>query len=152
MPDKYVQTVTELADELGLARQNIHNTWISKEGFPTKSKSGWSVRLCAEFIKEYKADQAKKQQGVNADLKRRKLELECEKLQVGIDIMKGDYISMADHLKEMAQHAGAVKAVFRQWSEAIKASGAGVDLIKEAKRLEERCLVGLREAVEGMEE
>jgi len=152
MPDKYVQTVGELSDELGLARQNIHKTWLSKDGFPLKSKSGWNVRLCAEFIKAYKAEQMKTQGGLNADLKREKLRLECEKLQVGIDIMKGDYISMVDHLKEIAQHAGMVKAVFNQWGEAIKASGASVELIKEAKRLEERCLAGLREAVEGMEE
>ena len=148
MPDRYVKTVGELAEELGLARQNIHKTWLSKDGFPVKTKGGWNVRLCAEFIKDYKAKQMEQQQGANADLKREKLRLECEKLQVSIDILKGDYISMVDHLKEMAQHAGMVKAVFQQWHESIKASGAGVELIKEAKRLEERCLAGLREAVE----
>jgi hypothetical protein len=113
---------------------------------------GYNVEKVAAWIREYKEAQIANQSGDNADLKRKKLELECEKLEVNISILKGDYISMDEHLSEMAQLASVVNGVFKMLMEGAKAMGIGASLIKELKRLIERCLATLRADIEELGE
>ena len=40
------------------------------------------------------------------------------------------------------------RETFRQWLEQVKASGCGVELVKDAEKLEEKAMANLREAVE----
>ncbi|GAG04675.1 unnamed protein product [marine sediment metagenome] len=146
--DKFAKTKSELADELGILRSNVAKSWSHREGWPPKTKQGYNIRLCMEFIRsEKEAARLKREVGPHADLKERKLKVECEILDVKLSVLKGDTIPMEEHLQEFATHAGIVKAVFRQWLEAVKASSAGLALIKEADRLEARAMDSLRLAI-----
>lgn len=148
----YAKSNTELAEKLGISRNTLQSTWVKREGFPPKGKMGYNVEKVADWIREYKEAQIANQSGDNADLKRKKLELECEKLEVNISILKGDFISMDEHLSEMAQLASVVNGVFKMLMEGAKAMGIGASLIKELKRLIERCLATLRADIEELGE
>jgi len=69
-------------------------------------------------------------------------------LEVNISILKGDFISMDEHLAEIAQLASVVNGVFKMLMEGAKAMGIGASLIKELKRLIERALATLRADIE----
>ena len=147
--DKFVKTQGELAEALGVARQNLAKTWTHRVGWPEKSKKGYNVRACLEFIRGVKeAAREKRETGPHADLKKKKLGLECELLQTKIALVKGDSISMDEHLHELATHAGIVKSVFRQWLEGIKTMGFGLPAIKDAERLEEKAMAKIRAGLE----
>ena len=144
MANKFVSTQKILCEHLGITQQALAKSWVHKEGWPGKSKRGYNVQKCMEFIRSYKeAQRLKKETGPHADLKERKLEAECKILDEKLNILRRDTIPMDEHLAELAQHAAIVKAVFKQWIEQVKAVG-GVKLIKEANRLSDMALARLR--------
>ena len=147
--DKFVKTQGEFAEALGIARQNLGKSWTHRVGWPPKTKQGYNVRTCMEFIRGVKeAAREKRETGPHADLKERKLKVECEILDEKLALLKGDSISMDEHLHELATHAGIVKSVFRQWLEGIKTMGVGLPAIKEAERLESKSMAGIRAGLE----
>ena len=147
---KYANTVGELADIAGIARQNMHKNWLSKDDWPQKQEQGWPVKACLEYMEQHMA-QKQIDEGANADLKREKLKLECDVIREKLSILRKDHIPMTEHLREIAEHAAMCKAVFAQWIEQVSAVTRDAGLRDEAKRLRDRALEAMQAAVEGAE-
>ena len=128
MSDKYVKTVAELADAIGLARPNMHG-WKKKPDFPSPTKQGWNVRLVGEFIRAEKEKQQAGVDGPNQDLKREKLRLECATLEEKLNQLKGLSIPLEEYHAELAELAQIVISVYDQDVDDI------ANLVKDAKLL-----------------
>ena len=128
MSDKYVKTVAELADAIGLARPNMHG-WKKKPDIPSPTKQGWNVRLVGEFIRAEKEKQQAGVDGPNQDLKREKLRLECATLEEKLNQLKGLSIPLEEYHAELAELAQIVISVYDQDVDDI------ANLVKDAKLL-----------------
>ena len=128
MADKYVKTVAELADAIGIARPNMHG-WKKKSGFPEPTKQGWNVRLVGEFIRSEKEKQQAGVSGPNQDLKREKLRLECATLEEKLNQLKWLSIPLEEYHAELAELAQIVISVYDQDVDDV------ANLIKDAKLL-----------------
>jgi len=148
---KYVKTVKNLADALDMHERGLYS-WFKREGCPKKTQSGHNVAAWCKFMDDEKMKQAEKVRatgGGNPEeraLKIRKLELECEQLQAKIDAINRDTIPMTEHLREIAELAGMVKAVFLQHQNHVSVLLPDAKLNKELKRLCNAALERLQEA------
>ena len=119
---RYAKTITGLAQELDIARQNLHSTWIPKDGFPEKTTKGFPVEKCAEFIRNYKQSKAVVV-GANADLKRKELEREIELLDVKIGNFRGTLMPLDEHDQEVEEIARTINSALDRWIQRIKTTG-----------------------------
>ena len=98
--NKHARTKTELADALGITPQALYKNWINREDFPAETRSGWNIEQCIEYKLNH--DRRKEpQRGANADLHRRKLDLECEKLEEQLLQMRRETIPIPEHDDEI---------------------------------------------------
>jgi predicted DNA-binding transcriptional regulator AlpA len=89
MTSKYINSKAGLASECGVARSTIY-TWLSHKDFPPETSHGWERVKVMEFAADALKRAAKAQTGTDADLKRRKLELQCEILQTELSRKRGE--------------------------------------------------------------
>lgn len=92
MTKHYVQSIKALAQELGNARQTVHE-WISKfEDAPRKTAEGYDV----EAWRQFKEDNSLAEHRDDSPWRRKMAELQCVKLQREIDIDEGRLIRVED--------------------------------------------------------
>ena len=136
-PRKYVKTTTLLAEELDITRQALNKYWEPKPGYPTKTSKGWDVQAVAEFIADYKANK-EQVTGENQDAKRKKLDLECQLLQVKLDRLKGELVSLEDLASEVTEMAGIVNAGLEEFVQWVTVTYRKADTTAKAKDLRDR--------------
>lgn len=145
---KFVNSQRELAELLGITPQALSKNWIPKEGFPPKTKLGFNVLKCEEYVKREKEKKLSSVGGVNGDLERRKLELQCEKLEVQIDELKEKVIPIEEHISEISDYAQMVNSVFDQFRAKVVAITKDPKLTKDLDLLISRSRQRLRKAID----
>ena len=114
--ERYVTSKTELAETFGVTRQALHDMCKAGLVMPHKTKNGYSV---AKFKENY-LDFQERRDGIKAHSPReKKLNLECERLEVNIKIdnerlkqveletkrQKGELMPVAEHKQKMVAAA-----------------------------------------------
>ena len=74
---KYYTTKTEIAAACNVNRGTVYR-WMTRGDFPTQTPKGWPANAVDSFAKSALEKAAQCQTGNDADLKRRKLELQIE--------------------------------------------------------------------------
>lgn len=145
---KWVKTVTELAKQLGIARQTLQK-WKKVEGFPEPTKRGYNVLKCLNFILEKKAERQRQRngEGEEYDLRARKLDLECQVLEARRDRYRGQFLTIEEFREEMSEYARIVNAVFDQWIQDVGAMTRNARLMRRAKGLRDRARKRLVEGI-----
>ena len=126
---RHVKTKAALADALGISRQALYKSWITLDDFPAKGEDGWDVVECREFVRTVKSGQA----GEGGGWRARKLELECEKLELQNEKARGDSVSIADMRSSLAEHGAVVTAVFDQFLQDVMVVTRDPRVVKNAK-------------------
>ena len=145
-PKKWVQTVVALAETLELNRVTVHK-WMRVDGFPEKTNRGYNVIKCHEFILEQKQGNLRATQGPDAEVRSRKLDLECGILQARLDVLRGDAVPIADHNRELAWLAQVFVGAMDQFIDQVESTTRDSKLAKGAKRLCDRARTTIMEKV-----
>ena len=133
----YARTWCALAKALGMSERNLYRNWAQRDGHPKDTAKGKCVEHWADFIAGEKRKTLRKQeatQSENADLKRRKLQVEIETLEERLRQLKREAIPIEEHYEEIREYAIIINSklkLFIQAAEALRSA----KLKKEARRI-----------------
>jgi len=145
---QFAKTTTELAEALEITRQALYKSWLEKEGFPMKTGRGWDVAACSKFIQDYKEIQKEEVTGANADLKRRKLELECKMYQVKIDQIEDRLIPLEEYHADLLEFCGVLAGALEEFVQWVMVETRDAAQVEKAKELRDRVKRWTTEAVQ----
>ena len=98
---KYIFTERELAESLGMTRAHLDRAYMNDPRHPPKEPKGWPLVKWQAFVSLKKAEGAARLRGPNMDVRRQKIELECERLQVQIRKEMGQLADIAEIADKM---------------------------------------------------
>jgi len=135
-PNKFAQNQTELAAALGVSRMTIL-IW-SKQGAPRHNPNGqYEIAAWQKWVrdngKNEKATSARSGKGggiaqIKLQATARKLQLQNEKLEAEIGILKRDYLKRDEVETEIAQLIVGARTVGEQMPAALAPQLAGLDI------------------------
>ena len=126
---------------------------IRKASIPKGKDGKYNVQKVLSAMLEHRKDDNRNiPDGALMKIRATKGALECQILQVKLDILKGEYISMDDHLREVSQLIGVARAVFIQIIEDAKATDLGAAAVKRARSLMDKGLDLMRAGIEQLDE
>ena len=148
-PKKYVRTIRELAEQLGMHEQSLYNPWLKREGFAglKTAKGLWPVEKCNEFMDEWKSRQVQSVTGVNADLKREKLQEEIGKLRDQRAMLRKEWIPLDEHNAEVDQVAALFTGGLEQFVQWVAAETRDAGQHAKAKEIRDRTRLAMVERV-----
>ena len=133
-----------------LARlENRDPSWIShelgREGAPAKTRGGKiNLRLWREFRKTRVREDGGALKGPNVDLRRRKLELECRKIEVQIDALLAELVPVQELYAEVDEVVGLLNAGLEEWVQWVTVETRNAALYKKAKAIRDRVKLALK--------
>jgi alkylation response protein AidB-like acyl-CoA dehydrogenase len=83
--------------------------------------------------------------GPNQDPKRAKVQLECIKLKLAIDQIKGDLVPLEEHQSALREIAQWVRDALAQWVADVKVETGNAKVVADAERLRDNVFARLRE-------
>lgn len=149
--ENWASGIATLAGALDLSEMATRR-WCNRKGFPKKTKKGYNVERCQKFIRDEKAKKLEGFTGPSGGLRRRKLEIEVETLDVKLQQLKGK-VRTIDEIRNMfAEYAGRVDAVYTRWLDQLTAVTRDPKLLKDAKKLCNRVRQQLADEIRRMSE
>jgi len=104
---QYYRTKADIARGCKVARPTVYK-WLTHPDFPAKQKDGWPCDQVERFAREAMKRAIKAQTGDNADLKRKKLELQCDILSTQLAQRSND---LAADQSQTVSRAELIKAL-----------------------------------------
>ena len=145
-PPKYARTKTQLAEALGITPQALYKNWIDREDFPEPTSKGWNVAKCLEYKLGHDR-RSEPRAGANTDLARRKLDLECEKLEEQLRAMRRQTIPVDEHADEIRATANIVLDAWKFLRQEFAASLKDPEVLKLFDAAEDRARARVVELV-----
>ena len=144
---QYAISVPKLAQEIGVGYDDLRKNYQVMDDFPHKTKRGWPCEKISRFIEQKKLEAGQAVRGVNADLRREKLQLEVDILRDKRDegrklVMPVDQVNAI-----LAETAGGVKGALNNWVQYVAAEKRDADLLVWAEEARDRAFAMLRECV-----
>ena len=144
---KYAKTAEQLAAELNMTRQALYKGWVEKDGFPAKTKRGWNIEKCAEFIKTWK-EEKETIRGAHQDLKRQKLQLECDILQEKLNELRRVTVSVEEMYDQLREVANIVNSGLKEFVGFVKVEYRESGALTKAKAIRDQVKRWLQKEIE----
>jgi len=151
---RWIATNKELAALMGISQQQLYKTWLVKPGFPEKTKRGYNLQNCLEFYRADKlrtADNSSEGVGPKTQASIRKINKECEKLDLQIAELKRESIPIWEHVSALQDHANIVNTALEMASRKISLLSRDKKLIKSIEREFERARKRMIKDLESLE-
>jgi hypothetical protein len=130
---KWARSVGVLAKEIGITRQRMYD-WLKRDGCPGRTGRGWNVGKVMDFI----INSRKTRERGGAPAKDRKLELECEVLEMKRDRLRGTAVPVREVRDMFAEYATVVNGVFDEWMEWVEATTRDTKILAKARTCSDR--------------
>ena len=153
MKNLFAKTHKELSAAMSVSVSTIA-AWSKDPEFPTTTKRGYSIAKVVEWRRERAernpaAKKAKTESAQNIDeAKLRKEILNCEKLQIEIDKLNRQLISIDDHTRDVALVASIMPQAFEQMISKATAEQQSADVIGYLEGARDWTLRMARESIE----
>jgi len=141
---KFADTLTALAQEIGIEREHLSRRYASKPDAPKKTKKGYDVAAWLDFISK------DRKRSVNHDgsLRDRKLIVEIEILEAKRDEIRKQLIPVEEHLAEVQQFHQIGVAVLDQWISVVSSVTKDTAAVGAAEDLRKNCIEQWRDRLE----
>jgi hypothetical protein len=145
---KYVKTATQLAEILGISRQELQGKWMKIPDWPAKTARGWDTAACADFRHETNRRTIETTAGINSDVKRRKLLAEAEKAEIDVQERLGRLIDQDAHIQAMIVQADIYKSAWTEFSQWFTAIHPEPETVKKLLDLENKARAKIRAMID----
>jgi hypothetical protein len=145
---KYVKTATQLAEILGISRQELQGKWMKNPDWPAKTAKGWDTAACADFRHETNRRTIETTAGINSDVKRRKLLAEAEKAEIDVQERLGRLIDQDAHIQAMIVQADIYKSAWVEFSQWFTALHPEPEVVKKLLDLENKARAKIRAMID----
>ena len=153
MKNLYAKTQGDLSGAMQVSINTVKN-WAKDPDFPKKTKRGYSIAKVVEWRRARAernptAKKPKTAQAQNIDeAKLRKEILNCEKLQIEIDKLNRQLISIEDHTRDVALVASIMPQAFEQMISKATAEQQSAEVIGYLEGARDWTLNMARESIE----
>lgn len=141
---RYVDSVEEMSEILGMSREHFHRRYYSKEGCPKKGARGIDVAATELFV----ANEKEKQKKGDGGLKDEKLSVEIEILKIKRDELLRTLIPIEEHIQEIEQFHAIGSSVLSKWISSLSAITKDKAAVAAAESLIDSTLNAWREMIE----
>lgn len=143
----FVAGIRKLAAVLDMDYDELRNDYQHVPGFPAKTRKGWPVAACSEFIQARKTEKAAQIKGPHADVRRNKLEIECEILQAKLQQLRGELMPLAEHHAEIQTITTLFLSGIEEWVQWLAVEFRDPAVLKKGKDIRERLKAWLTKEV-----
>lgn len=150
--ETYAATISDLAkhlpndrtDDEGISERHAA-TWIKRQGFPKRTKHGWNIIQCKEYVRDWLKERENKSSDELLSEKRKR---EIEKLDIQIAEMRGNVVPLEEHLADCQEHRRIVESCFEQFLAWVSAEIRDGAILQKAKEICNRTKNSLNEKLE----
>lgn len=142
---RYVFTERELAEAVGMTRAQLRRGYMTDPRYPPKEPKGWPLTKWQTFVALKKEEGKARLRGPNADVRRQKVELECEKLRIEIRKQMGELAEVDEIAQRMTRLHADMALRVGTWRESCIAKHP--TLRKDIEAIARQLQAALAEAV-----
>jgi len=145
-------TSAELAADWGVTRQAVEKM-LARQGAPKKADGTWDRAAATRFRKRELGEEAEGLgEGSLNDEKRRKIRLECQRLQLGIDETLRALIPADDHRRALLSISAIVRRGLEGLKKTVAAETRNTRLTVLVERSVDDCLRRMADEIEAADE
>ena len=113
----FVLTTRELAERLGMSVQQLSRGYMIDPRHPPKERRGWPLQKWQAFVALKKEEGKARLRGANVDIRRQKIELECERLRLDLRKASGELADVSEIVDRMTSLHAAMVTRLGTWRE-----------------------------------
>ena len=136
---RYAKTIVELAKHLpnertgdiGVSERHA-STWIKRDGFPRKNRSGWNIVHCQEYCRDWLSER----QGASSDeLLGEKRKREVEILDIKIAEMREELVPIDEHIADCQEYRQIIENTFDEFTAWVSAELRDPDILLKCQEI-----------------